>query len=190
MFNFLVKRFLGEVEFAKEVIIKEIDGIRIVFGCEKNIIQLYKFIFLCNTVKSLPSKIKETVKKEGGLIRLDDLKDSDKKVLAFFRPEDRAIFIRWNTSNAIIKSSLYHEIGHLYDVLLSKNENILYRSIEDTNFHNIAVKEGEYYGVESYYMSNIREYFAESFCRFHLKENFHKECPKTYSMMNNYLAEI
>lgn len=115
---------------------------------------------------------------------------SSENVLAFFRPADKAIFVRCNMSNFKIKSSLYHEIGHLYDVLLSKNKEIAYRSIEDVDFHNIAIEEGKYYGEDSYYMSNIVEYFAESFCRFYLIKNFKKHCPCTYTAMLNYLQEF
>lgn len=61
MFNFLIKKYLGKVEFAGEFIFKEIDGINVVFACKKNIINLYKFKFLCNTIKSLPLSIKEII---------------------------------------------------------------------------------------------------------------------------------
>ena len=192
MFDFLIKKYLGEVEFAGEVVLKDIDGINVVFSCKKNIINLYKFIFLCNTIKSLPLSVKEIIVKYGGLIRLDEFKDMNfsENVLAFFRPADKAIFVKCSMSNSKIKSSLYHEIGHLYDVLLSKNKETSYRSIEDVNFHNIAIEEGKYYGEDSYYMSNIVEYFAESFCRFYLAKSFEKHCPCTYTAMLNYLRDF
>lgn len=203
MFNFLVEKFLGEVEFAGDYIIKKVDDIRIVFACNKTVFRLFKFILLCNSIKELPNNIKCAVREYGGLIRLDeftdislieitDVKDfaSLKRVLAFYRPEDRAIFIRWNMNKKLFVSSLYHEIGHLIDNKLNDGKEISFRSIEDKCLHEIAVKEGDYYGFDSYSMSNIKEYFAESFSRFYLIKNFNKKCPETHKTILNYISEI
>ena len=82
--------------------------------------------------------------------------------------------------------SICHEMGHFFDVELSKEVNGNVRSSKSQDFIDIWNAEKNSYG-DPYCISTSAEYFADSFASYIQNgENLKAKCPRTY----NYIAGI
>ncbi|PLS19190.1 hypothetical protein CVD28_01925 [Bacillus sp. M6-12] len=155
-----------------------------------------RFIMLLGSLTLLPDNVLELMKEKKVLILYSKSREGfiEGNYSGLFNGEENYIFVwddglRGNWGWQV--TTLIHEVGHFVDYFVGGRNRFL--SCIDVSLHNIYDGEHKYYeryANGTYYTSNIREYFAQSFAEYFLVTGFKQQCPDTASYIETVLNKI
>jgi hypothetical protein len=178
----------SDKDYAKNF--ERLEGIDI-FNVDGNPVT-YKKVFVA--LNLLPDSILQLIKDSG--LKVIYSKDSkpveNGKYAGFYCHEDNYIYI-WDSglfgSWTWQVVTILHEVGHFIDIKVGVNN---FNSCADVVLHQICTDEHTYYDKYSndYFVSNIKEYFAQGFAEYHLDKEFSEKCPETSSYIEGIINRI
>lgn len=178
----------SDKDYAKNF--ERLEGINI-FNVDGNPVT-YKKAFVA--LNLLPDSVLQLIKDSG--LKIIYSKDStpveNGKYAGFYCHEDNYIYV-WDSglfgSWAWQVVTIIHEIGHFIDIKVGVNN---YNSCADVVLHQICTDEHTYYDKYSsdYFISNIKEYYAQSFAEYFLDETFSEKCPETAKYVEGTINRI
>ncbi len=92
-----------------------------------------------------------------------------------------------NIQKDLIKESLFHEIGHATEFIVTPGVN----ASKSADFREIYNEEKDKFTINEYCHQSSQEYFAECFETYVLDPEYLKNnCPKTYDFIDNFIKSI
>jgi hypothetical protein len=155
-----------------------------------------RYIMVLGSLTILPDNVLELMKQKDLLLIYGKNKEQfyDGNYSGIFNSNENFIFVwddgvRGNWGWQV--TTMIHEVGHFVDFQVGGHNRFF--SCIDVELHNIYDGENKYYeryAHGTYYTSNIREYFAQSFAEYFLVTGFKQQCPDTASYIESVMDKI